>query len=360
MPQPAKGARLVLRRRKGRPPVWVIKDTGHPERSTGTADRRRAESILAEYIGSKTRRGGPAGPGEITVDEVLAIYGREHAATVASPRSQGLAIDALLNFWTGRTVADVKGETCRRYGKDRRHAKTGGAIARGTIRRELNTLAAALNYCHREGYITTAPRVTLPATPETHQRALERAEVAALIRAARRRGLRHVAHFILVSIYTGTRLSPALNLRLTGPATSGGWFDLDAGVLYRIGGDERATKKRRTPAKLPRQLLAHARRWHAQGDTWAVQWRGSRVASIKTAWARVVADVDLGWRPTPHTLKHTAITWAIEGGASMADAAGFFATSTTTIERVYWHRSPHFQAGAVGAIENRKAQEKRK
>ena len=145
MPQQAKGARLFLRRSSGREPVWVIKDTGQSERSTGTADRRLAEIVLAEYIGAKNRRSGPAGPSEITVDEVLAIYGREHAATVASPRSQGLAIDALLNFWTGRTVADVKGETCRRYGKDRRHAKTGGEIAQGTIRRELNTLAAALN-----------------------------------------------------------------------------------------------------------------------------------------------------------------------------------------------------------------------
>lgn len=361
MPQPAKGARLVLRSRAGRPAVWVIKDSGQPERSTGTGDRRQAEIAFADYISGKARRSGPAGPTEITVDEVLDIYGEEHAATVASPRSQGLAIDALLKFWTGRPIADVKGETCRRYGKQRMHHQTGKPIAPGTIRRELNTLAAAINYCHREGYLTAAPRVTLPATPETHQRALERHEIAALIRAARSRpGLRHVARFILVSIYTGTRVSAALNLRLTGPATSGGWFDLDAGVLYRIGGDERVTKKRRTPAKLPRQLLGHARRWAASGDTWAVQWRGARVASVKTAWARVVAAAGLGWTPTQHTLKHTAITWAIEGGASITDAAAFFATSAATIERTYWHRSPHFQAGAVGAIENRKAQERRK
>lgn len=290
----------------------------------------------------------------MTVAEAMAIYGEEHAAHVASPRSQGLAMAALLPFWGARPVSDVKGETCRLYGRQRRHAITGGAVKPGTIRRELNTLAAALSWCQREGYLTHAPRVTLPETPETHQRALSRTEVAALIRSARRLGLTHIAHFVLVSIYTGTRLSAALNLRLTGPSTAGGWFDLDAGILYRIGGDERATKKRRTPAKLPRQLLAHARRWHRKGDTWAVQWRGARVASIKTAWARVVAKSGLGWRPTPHTLKHTAITWAIEGGASMADAAGFFATSAQTIERVYWHRSPHFQAGAVGAIEKRK------
>lgn len=290
----------------------------------------------------------------MSVGEALGIYAREHAATVASPQTQAYSIEALLGFWEASMVSEISAEACERYGRERVHPKTGRPVAPGTIRRELNTLAAALNHCRKRGYLTTVPVVKLPRTPETHQRALERSEIAAMIRAARRKKLHHIARFILVSIYTGTRLAPALNLRLSGPATTGGWFDLKAGVLYRIGGEERATKKRRTPAKLPRQLLGHARRWQAAGSTWAVEWRGARVASIKTAWASVVAEARLGWRPTPHTLKHTAITWAIEGGASLVDAAAFFATSTATIERTYWHRSPHYQTGAVAAIENRK------
>jgi len=355
MPMPTKGARLFLRKRKGREPVYVIKDTGNVERSTGTDDRRQAEIQLSDHIAQKTRSGGSARPEAVSIAEVLAIYGEEHAPTVASPRSQGLAIAALLPFWGAKMVSEVKGETCRRYAKTRKHHQTGLPIAPGTIRRELNTLGAAMNYCHREGYLTYAPPVSLPEAPETFQRALQRDEVAKLIRAARRRNCPHVARFILVSIYTGTRASPVLNLRIMGPATTGGWFDLTAGVLYRMGDAERATKKRRTPARLPRQLLGHARRWQARGDIWAVAFRGQRVASIKTAWAKIVVEADLGWRPTPHTLKHTAITWAIEGGASIADASGFFSTSIATIERVYWHRSPHFQSGALGAIENRKS-----
>jgi integrase len=354
MPMPTKGARLFLQKRKGRGSVYIIKDENNFRRSTGTEDRREAEIQLSEHIGQKTRSSGSTLPEAVSIGEVLAIYGEEHAPTVASPRSQGLAIAALLPFWGDKMVSEVKGETCRRYAKTRKHHQTGLPIAPGTIRRELNTLAAAMNYCHSEGYLTNAPRVSLPKAPETFQRALQRNEVAKLIRAARRRKCPHVARFILVSIYTGTRASPVLNLRLRGPATTGGWFDLTAGVLYRMGEGEIATKKRRTPARLPRQLLGHARRWEAGGDIWAVAFRGQRVGSIKTAWAKIVADANLEWRPTPHTLKHTAITWAIEGGASIADASGFFSTSIATIERVYWHRSPHFQSGALGAIENRK------
>lgn len=345
MPQRAKGARLFLRQRAGREPVYVIKDTGQPEQSTGTGNLGEAEKRLAEYIARKNRRSGPVGPTEMTCAEVLAIYGEEHAPTLSDPARIGFAIDALLPFWGDLPASDVKGPTCRRYATVRGRSP-------GTVRRELNVLNAALNYCVREGHLTSAPPVTMPPTPETNQRALERWEVARLLRSARRLGYRHIARFILVSIYTGTRKSAALALRLSGPCTHNGWFDLDAGILYRIGSNERVTKKRRTPASVPRQLLAHARRWAQGGATWAVEWRGARIADTNNGWDAVVAGAQgLDWRPTPHTLKHTAITWSIQGGASIEDAAGFFATSVETIERVYWHLSPHFQKGAVSAIE---------
>lgn len=56
---------------------------------------------------------------------------------------------------------------------------------------------------------------------------------------------------------------------------------------------------------------------------------------------------------TPHVLKHTAITWALQRGSTIWDAAGNFSTSAETIERVYGHHSPTHQASAVEAM-NRK------
>ena len=55
---------------------------------------------------------------------------------------------------------------------------------------------------------------------------------------------------------------------------------------------------------------------------------------------------------TPHILKHTAITWAMQNGSSKEDAASFFSTSTDTIERTYWHHSPHAQESAVSALDS--------
>jgi integrase len=344
MPNPAKPAGLKFRAASGRKKAfWSIRDCGR-EISTGTADRNAAEIALAKYIDLKNVDNAPQDADTMTISEVLTIYGREHAPTTAAPERIGYAISALLGFWADLPVSAVKGGTCRRYVNQR-------GVADGTARRELGTLSAALKFCEREGYLLTSPPVTLPPKPATNQRALTRPEAARLLRAARSRGQHHIARFILIGLYTGTRKDAILHLRLSGPSQDGGWFDIGKGVMFRRGQDARITNKRQTPARLPRQLWAHARRWQAMGLTWATEWRGKPVADIKTAWRAIATDAALGWHPTPHTLKHTAITWAIGNGATIADAAGFFGTSAQTLERTYWHHSPDFQSGAVRAME---------
>jgi hypothetical protein len=70
-------------------------------------------------------------------------------------------------------IADVKGETCRRYAKNRlKRFKDGRVepIADGTIRGELNVLQAAINYCHKEGHLLDPATVTLPQKPQSRDR----------------------------------------------------------------------------------------------------------------------------------------------------------------------------------------------
>ena len=47
----------------------------------------------------------------------------------------------------------------------------------------------------------------------------------------------HVARFILIGLYTGTRHEANLSMRW-GVNSSGGWFDLDHRVMYRRGEGE--------------------------------------------------------------------------------------------------------------------------
>lgn len=357
MPMPAKGPHLALRRRKGREPVWVIRDTGRVEVGTGSGDRDAAEIALARYIAAKHTEPvarGPLTPDQMTVEAALLHYLREHVPEIVAQKRQGYAIKALKPFWGHLPVSAITKETCRAYAKSRVRVMRDGRrvpITEGTVRRELQVLQAAVNHCAREVHLTATRSVHMPAAADSKQRALTRSEAARLLWAARKRGDRHVMRFVLIGLYTGTRSAAILSLRLDRPHIGGGWFDLEKGVLHRKGAAERETNKRRPAARLPRQLLAHARRWRAMGDVWAVHWQDARVGKVDAAFRRCAEDAKLGWRPTPHTLKHTAVTWAFEAGMSMEDAVGYFATSWQTLLKIYRDCSPHWQANAVAVVE---------
>lgn len=280
------------------------------------------------------------------IADALDIYAREHATSTVAPERIGYAIDALLPFWGKLAVSAIKGETCRRYAKSRNRADA-------TVRRELGTLQAAIKHCEREGYLLGAPTVTLPPKPDPKQRWLTRSEAARLLWAAHRleRG-KHLARFILIGLYTGTRKEAILTLRF-GPHTQGGWIDLENGLMYRRAADAQQTKKRQPPARLPNRLMAHVGRWKGQG-TWVVEYQGGRCGDIKKAWhaARIAAGLDSA--VVPHTLRHTAITWAMQRGARSWDAASFFGVSVEVIEKVYGHHSPDHQSTAREAMDRRK------
>lgn len=344
MPRPSKGARLYWRKpTKTRAGQWVILD-GQTERKTGAVDRGEADQALADYINARGINRHTHTPETFLVSEALAIYGQEHAPTAAAPERIGYALKALLPFWDGLAVSDVTKATCRRYASAR-------GKAAGTIRRELGTLRAALNYCAQEGRLTRAPFVHLPDKPSAKDRWLTRDEVAALLRAARTDPRsKHLARFILLAVYTGSRKAAVLDLRFE-PHPRGGWIDCGRGLMYRSAQDARVTNKRKPTVRMPAKLLAHARRWSKQGG-WVVNYKGAMIGDIKTAWGRVVRVSGLQG-VTPHTLKHTAITWAMQRGASLPDAAAFFGTSVQVIEQVYWHHHPDFQAGTAAIMDGK-------
>lgn len=350
MPERAKGPRLYWHKSRGK---WVIRDTGRPETATGTSDRSEAEKRLAEYIAGRDRgSAGPRDPSAVLISEALTLYAEEHGPTVADPVRLACAIEALLPFWGLLQVSTIKAETCRRYAKSRVTGKgmpegQTRQISPGTIRRELGTLRAALEYCRAEGYLLSAPSVTLPAPPAAKERWLTRDEAARLIWAAwRGRRTQHLARFILIGIYTGTRKDAILRLAFM-PHTRGGWVDTQNGLLFRRGENDRQTKKRQPAARLPDRLLAHLRRWERMGARFPVEYQGAMCGDIKTAWGTIADSLP---DVTPHTLRHTAITWAMQRGARVWDVAGYFGVSVEMIEKTYGHQHPDHQSSAREAM----------
>ena len=388
MPRPTKGARLYLHPKEQ---IWIIRDTGNVFIRTGCGpgERERAEEKLGEYLSEKfTPAARESDLAKLTVAEVLTAYAREHAPHTKgqTPATIGYMISALLPYWGAKRLSDVRAATCREYAKRR-----GETVKPGTIRRELDTLSSAIGHWHREhGPLTSVPQLTMPEKPEPRTRWLTRSEAALLLAAAlgwyreawcdvatrRQRhrwrryhaGInRHLARFILIGLYTGTR-SGAIKAMQWMPNTVGGWVDLDRGVMHRRGQGEVETKKRRPPVRLGSRLLAHLRRWHAidqraraqaarearaRGDDapvvflHIVAWKGGAIASVRRSWENAIELSGLGDDVTPHVLRHTRATWMMQRAVDPWQAAGALGMTIQMLQTVYGHHHPDWQKDAA-------------
>ena len=376
MPRPSKGARLYKRKARyhGRKlvhqAVWIIKDgarhiaTGCVASPSATKPPREAEQALADYIARKYQPGRRRQDiADIDCADVLSIY----LTDVGEPGNQfeiEARIDRLNEFWGGKTLSEVSALTCSAYVRHR--GRAGGA------RRDLETLRAAINHHGKEGLHRGTVRVSLPPKGEPRDRWLTRSEAAALVwhcwrhrekqtvHSGRlkgnsvytdRRPLKHIARFILIGLYTGTRAGAIASASpLAEPGRS--FVDLDRGIFYRKPIGKRATKKRQTPAPIPSRLLAHMRRWRARKviATCFVEFNGKPVTSVRNGFKTAVRLANLCGNVTPHTLRHTAATWLMQRGVPIWEAAGFLGMSPEILQNTYGHHHPDYLQGAAAAI----------
>jgi integrase len=320
--------------------VWTERGRSR-ERSTGTADRNKAEAILGEWLQARGRQSGPRDPNEILVTEMLAEYALAKVDEVVAPRVIGCAIDALTPFWQGRSAAEVTKQTCQLYRRERQRSAN-------TVRRELSVLRAAINLAFEDGRITRRVHVELPVQPASRKRWLTREEAASLMRASRTRAARlYMPLFILLGLYTGRRKEAILSLR---------WpqVDLDARRIdFEVGG-RKQTNKRRGVVPIPPRLLPHLRRARNRGTDlgYVLHRNGERILDIKKGFSAACERAGLP-NVTPHTLRHTAATWLMQHGTAAWEASGFLAMSEKMLRDVYGHHHPDFQKAAAENIGSR-------
>lgn len=349
--------------------TWIIIDNrGHHATGCFAGEDRKAQECLATYITEKYRAERRARDiEEIDIADVLALYDEDCRERQANKRKFDERIARLAKWWGGKMLSSVTGATCREYARHR--GNEGGS------RRDLEDLRAAINHHAKEGLHRGSIRVVLPPKGPARERWLTRDEAAKLLWTCWRyretqtvhrgmlkgqkietdkRPLRHVARFILIGLYTGTRagaIATASPFKQEGKS----FVDLDGGIFYRLAQGKRGTNKRQPPVPLPSRLLAHLRRWRRSGIAGShfVEWRGKPVASVKTGFASAVRLAGLpvaAGNVTPHTLRHTAATWLMQRGAPIWEAAGFLGMSEKTLRETYGHHHPDHLRGAANAM----------
>ena len=208
--------------------VWIILDGGkHIATGCTAGEAAEAERKLAEYITTKYQpKRKLRDIEEIDIADVLLIYDADRGARQQNPAQFDRRLRRLNEFWGNKKLAEVTGESCREYARHR--GSCGGA------RRDLEDLRAAINYHAKEGFHRGIVRVVLPEKGVPRDRWLTRKEAADLLRVCWRaretqtvhrgplkgqkiqtdkRPLRHLARFILIGLYTGTRAGAIASAR---------------------------------------------------------------------------------------------------------------------------------------------------
>jgi integrase len=373
MPRPAQGPHLWYRKprfaKDGKlisSGQWYIIDgakhvgTGCAKDEETAADQQLTRYKLEKFQPPRRERDIEA----IDVAEVLAIYDADKRDEQVNKRTYDARILRLNEWWGKKKLSDVNGKTCREYVAYRGNA--GGA------RRDLEDLRAAINYHEKEGLHRVRVRVALPPKGQPRDRWLTRKEAAKLVWACwryreaqrRHRGpdkgktlptnkrpLQHVARFILLALYTGTRagaVAAASPYRKEGRS----WVDLDAGLFYRLAEGKKVTNKRQPTVKIPPHLLAHMRRWkeRAIATSHFVEHNGAPVQDVTKGFAHAVELAGLEGKVTPHTLRHTAATWLMQHGVPIWEAAGFLGMSEKVLRDTYGHHHPDYQQAALSGF----------
>lgn len=279
--------------------------------------------------------------------EVVAYYLSEKGSSHSRPQELAAHMENILRHFGTLPLSAVTGRRCREYVKAR-GAKTAAA-------RELQYLRAAVNFAAKEKIVSGTIALDMPAKSPPRERWLTRNEAARLLWAAwrhketqrgqstRRYTRRHLARFILVGLYTGSRAGVICAAGFH-PRPGHGHVDLDAGVYYRREGGHRQGKKRAPAVPLSGRLLAHLRRWHSLGicREAVVEWHGRGVARVSKGFKALCRDAGMP-EVHPHVLRHTAATWLMQKGADLWQAGGLLGMTPQTLQQVYGHHHPGMQ-----------------
>jgi integrase len=252
----------------------------------------------------------------------------------AAAKNSGYCLTSLGKWWHDKRLSAVTAANCRAYAD----TKTPAAA-----RRDLEVLRAAIGHWHREhGPLASVPAVVLPPKPAGRDRWLTRGEAARLLWAARRTP--HLRRFILLGFYTGTRSGALLGLRWD-------WVNLDSGVMHRRAPGTAEKHNKRTPdGRLGSRILMHLRRWRRIDDPhcgYVCHYHGKRVTKLRRSWSTAVRAAGLDSKVTPHTLRHSKATRAMQAGIPAWETAGFLGMTVETLQRTYGHHHPDYHRGAA-------------
>lgn len=306
----------------------VRSQNGKTERhSLRTADLQEAKRRLSDWLAK------PAGN---TVGELVESYLADKDKTAIRGKDLRDAWKQAKATFAHLRPDQITRDICRSYRDERYRA----GRKPNTVRKELEVVRAALNF-HKRGDKAV---FELPPPPPPKEHFLTKAEVRALLKAARR--FPHVRAFIALSVSTGARQSALLELT---------WdrVNFDRRLIYLARGSAQDEQmKTRAVVPMNRRAYRYLRVLKAAATCpYVIEWGGDRVLSIKKGFAGACERAGVTG-VTPHILRHTAASWMAMAKVPMFEISRYLGHSDTRVtERRYAKLSPDFLRSAAKALD---------
>ncbi len=270
--------------------AYVTLDGTRHHKSTGTTNRKKAESIERQFREelNDLRHRLPKAKPEMTFGELAAIFigegmGRPHSID---------RLDHLLPFFSDIRLQELSQSEIRRYRQYRHQQKQ---LKPATVNRDLSVLRRVLNWGVEEGYLAANPlgRLHMERERRTKRPVLSLREEKLLLAAAPE----HLVRIILCALLTGMRRGEILGQQ---------WQDVDFDnrLLYVSHSKTPEGEMREIPLATPLyELLKVIRKESGPVFT----FNGDAIGIIKTTWSTTLRRSKIRHFRF-HDLRHTANT----------------------------------------------------
>lgn len=306
----------------------------------GATDFEQAKERLDAWFVENVRP-VKADVSSVSLASILGDYHKNHGAHTANPDNSQIGCNIWLDFFGAASVADVV--TAQRQAAFQTWMTEQGH-SKAYQQRIVSVGKAALNRAWKIGELATQPYIPNVKGITQGQplgRPMTASEVGKLLRASQ---ADHFTMFCLVVLATACRPDAALDLQHD-------QIDRDAGLIALNPTGRAQTKKHRPVVKLP-GFLRDAVKADATG--YVVNFRGSQVASIKTAWRRSRERAGLDKSVNPYSLRHTLARYLRSEGVPMDQVSqqlGHRVEGVSATTATYAPYSPEYQHEALAAIE---------
>lgn len=361
--------------------VWYDHESGlYTRRSLRTQSLEIAQTRLVDLVAeveNPTSRSRVFTPEQVQIEQAIAYYLERHM-TIDNP-SRAAAdqnIAALREFFSLHGIKTVeqldadlldcypefrdglyaRNQTRRLLSFKKYQGHTAESLSHlikpisdGTIRRDLTTLSAILNFYRKRNKITWVPHIEKPPASPARSRWLTHSEFAQLVNHAQTQRLRD---YLMLSIHTLQRPGFLFDLSVT-------QVDLEQNRIDFLKPGRRQTKKGRPAIRISDPLIPILERLISESQSgYVLEYEGKPIQSLRKAFTSLVKSTGLNENANngtgnivPYTLRHTGATWLAQAGVDLWEIAGMMGHSNINmVSRVYAKHHPDYQQNATKAL----------